>query len=161
MDVNTPHLSQLLAGAAASRPDHTAVEDEHGRSLSYADLSRAADRLATRLARWGVGRGDRVGLFLPKTIEAVAAIHGVLRSGAAYVPIDPTAPATRGAGICADARVRVLIVADELAPDPRRHWPDPGPLPRLIITGNASSLGPGDAAWDEILDDDAPTPLPP
>ena len=92
------HLSQLLDEAAARRPDHPAVEDEHGRTLTYAELARAADRLATRLARWGVGRGDRVGLFLPKGIEAVAAIHGILRSGAAYVPVDPTAPAIRGRG---------------------------------------------------------------
>src|SRR5258706_11944921 len=96
-----PHLSQLLERAAARRPDHPAVEDEHGRSLTYADLARAADRLATRLARWGAGRGDRVGLFLPKGLEAVAAIHGILRAGAAYVPVDPTAPVVRGAGIFA------------------------------------------------------------
>src|SRR6476619_5646635 len=86
------HLSQLLDQAAAVRPDHPAVEDERGRILTYAALARAADRLATRLARWGVGRGDRVGLFLPKRIEAVAAIHGVLRAGAAYVPVDPAGP---------------------------------------------------------------------
>src|SRR5881409_3948584 len=94
-----PHLSQLLARAAATRPGHPAVEDEHGRSLTYAALDRAADRLTARLGRWGVGRGDRVGLFLPKGIEAVAAIHGILRSGAAYVPADPTAPALRAAGL--------------------------------------------------------------
>src|SRR3954464_8981042 len=116
MDGNGNHLSQLLDEAAARRPDHPAVEDEHGRSLTYADLARAADRLATRLARWGVGRGDRVGLFLPKTVEAVAAIHGVLRSGAAYVPVDPTAPAPRGAGIFADGGVKAIVVAESLAP---------------------------------------------
>ena len=100
--------------AAARRPDHPAVEDEQGRTLTYAELAHAADRLATRLARWGVGRGDRVGLFLPKGLEAVAAIHGILRSGAAYVPVDPTAPALRGAGILADGGVKAVVVAAEL-----------------------------------------------
>src|SRR5437588_12358917 len=121
-----PHLSQLLERAAARRPDHPAALDEHGRALSYAALAHAADRLATRLARWGVGRGDRVGLFLPKGVEAVAAVHGVLRAGAAYVPVDPTAPALRGAGIFADGRVKAAVVAAELAPALRQSWPGPG-----------------------------------
>ena len=86
------HLSRLLDEAAARRPGHPAVEDERGGCLSYAELLRGADRLATRLTRWGVGRGDRVGLWLPKGLEAVAAVHGILRAGAAYVPVDPTGP---------------------------------------------------------------------
>ena len=71
--------------------------------------------------------GDRVGLFLPKAIEAVAAIHGVLRSGAAYVPVDPTAPATRGAGIFADGGVKAIVVAESLAAALREAWPGPCP----------------------------------
>src|SRR4051794_21717337 len=110
MTMDGTHLSQLLAQAAACRPDHPAVEDEQGRSLTYRELERAADRLATRLARWGVGRGDRVGLFLPKSPETVAAIHGVLRSGAAYVPADATAPVSRAAGIFGDGMVKAVIV---------------------------------------------------
>src|SRR3954447_4485244 len=106
-----PHLSQLLEQAAAARPDHPAVLDEHGRTLTYAALGHAADRLATRLARWGVGRGDRVGLFLPKSREAVAAIHGILRSGAAYVPVDPFAPTARGAAILAAGGVKAVVAA--------------------------------------------------
>ncbi|MBV8381347.1 MAG: hypothetical protein JOZ63_01995, partial [Planctomycetaceae bacterium] len=51
------HLSSLLDEAAARRPGHPAVEDEQGRTLTYADLAHRADRLATRLGRWGVGRG--------------------------------------------------------------------------------------------------------
>ena len=93
------HLSELLDNAALARPDHAAVEDEHGRRFTYAELWRAADRLATRMARWGIERGDRVGLWLPKSLEAVAAIHGILRAGASYVPVDPTGPAARAAAI--------------------------------------------------------------
>ena len=124
------HLSQLLDAAAARRPDHAAVEDESGRTLSFAVLARDADRLATRLARWGVSRGDRVGLWLPKSLETVAAIHGILRSGAAYVPVDPTGPAAprrrhlrrqRGQG----GRRR----RPRSPPACARHGPGPAPCP--------------------------------
>src|SRR5690242_7909223 len=131
-----PHLSQLLDAASARRPDVIAVEDEHGRTLSYEHLAHLADRLCARLNRWGVGRGDRVGLMLPKSLEAVAAIHGILRTGAAYVPVDPTAPAIRGAGIFADCAVRAVIVSASLAPTLRSAWPGPGPLPRMVVVGD-------------------------
>ena len=116
------HLSQLLEEAVARRPDHPAVEDEHGRRLSYAALERDADRLATRLARWGVDRGDRVGLWLPKSLEAVTSIHGILRTGASYVPVDPTGPAVRAASILESSGVKAAVVAAELAPALRAAW---------------------------------------
>ncbi len=157
-----PHLSQLLEESTARRPDALAVEDENGRTLTYAELARAADRLATRLERWGVSRGDRVGLLLPKGIEAVAAVHGVLRSGAAYVPVDPTAPALRGATIFADGGVKAVVASRGLAAELRRHWPGPGPAPRLIVVDpGPGDLGPSDAAWDDVMADDAPSPLAP
>ncbi|HEV3121216.1 MAG TPA: amino acid adenylation domain-containing protein [Isosphaeraceae bacterium] len=161
MSTDPRHLSQLLDEAAAARPHHTAVEDDQGQTCSYAELARAADRLATRLARWGVERGDRVGLYLPKGIEAVAAVHGILRAGAAHVPVDPSAPTVRGAGILADARVKAAVVAADLAPALRSAWPGPGPLPRLIVAGPREAAGPCDAAYEDVLADDAPAPLPP
>lgn len=116
------HLSQLLAEAATRRPDRAAVEDEWGRRLSYAQLLHGADRLATRLARFGVDRGDRVGLWLPKSLEAVTAVHGILRTGASYVPVDPTGPAARAAGILAASSVKAAVVAAELVPAFRTAW---------------------------------------
>jgi amino acid adenylation domain-containing protein len=164
------HLSHLLEAAAARRPDHAAVEDERGRTLSFADLAHAADRLATRLARWGVGRGDRVGLWLPKSLEAVAAIHGIIRSGAAYVPVDPAGPAVRAATILAASGVKAVFVSQSLAHALREAWTGPGPLPRLILVDPGEASEPesgaivpapaaGDAAWGEILSDDTPSPL--
>jgi amino acid adenylation domain-containing protein len=160
MGTDAHHLSQLLDRANLLRPDHPAVEDERGEIYTYRELFRAADRLATCLHRWGVGRGDRVGLFLPKGREAVATIHGILRSGGAYVPVDPGSPAIRGAGILADAGVKAVVVAAEHAGDLRDAWPVAGPLPRFVVVGDGRSC-PTDASWDRVMADDAPSPLPP
>ncbi|MDB5351265.1 MAG: amino acid adenylation enzyme/thioester reductase family protein [Planctomycetota bacterium] len=160
MSTDARHLSQLLDDAATRRPESVAVEDEHGRSLTYAQLAQVADRVSARLARWGVDRGDRVGLMLPKSPEAVAAIHGILRTGAAYVPVDPAAPPLRSAGIFVDCGVRAVVVSAALAPALRQAWPGPGPLPRLVVVGEEpGASGPGDASWDDILADDAPSPF--
>src|SRR6185437_10344696 len=143
------HLTQLLEGAATRRPDHPAVEDERGDRLTYAGLLRSADRVATRLARWGAGRGDRVGLWLPKGPEAIAALHGILRAGAAYVPADPTGPPARAAAILAAAGAKAAVVSSGLASALREEWPGGGPLPRLILVGDDATGTPsaGDAAW--------------
>jgi len=150
------HLSNLLDRAAREHPRTVAVQDERGRTYTYRELDRAADRVAARLVRWGVGRGDRVGVFLPKSLEAVAAIHGIVRTGAAYVPIDPTAPVSRGAGILSDCAVRTVVASDDLAASLRECWTGTAPLPRMIVVGEAND--PGDASWDAVMADDAPSP---
>lgn len=155
------HLGCLLEQAAERAGGRVAVEEESGRKITYAGLSGSADRLAARLGRWGIGRGDRVGLFLPKSIESVASIHGILRAGAAYVPADPTAPAVRGAGILADARVRSVVVSGPLASEFSSAWPGPGPRPRLVVVRGEGGTGPEDVSWAEVQSDDAPSPLPP
>jgi amino acid adenylation domain-containing protein len=98
---------------------------------------------------------------LPKGFEAVAAIHGVLRAGASYVPVDPSAPAARGVGILSDGGVKAAVVAPEWAASLRRRWQGPGPGPRLVLVGEEGAPGPADADWDDVLDDDAPSPLAP
>jgi amino acid adenylation domain-containing protein len=102
--------------AARSRPDHPAVEEPGGARIDYRGLDRLSDRLRDRLARLGVARGDRVGVWIPKSIDAVASLLGVLKSGAAYVPVDPTAPAARNAYILRDCEVAALLVEERFAP---------------------------------------------
>jgi amino acid adenylation domain-containing protein len=174
-----PHLSQLLEKAATEHPHHVAVEDEHDRRLSYAELLRGADRLAARLARWGVDRGDRVGLWLNKSLEAVTSVHGILRTGASYVPVDPNGPALRAGDILATSGVKAVIVSAGLAPALSAVWPSAAPMPRLIavgagpdihatpgaacdgdlVTGSYISPSAADVNWADVLADDAPAPL--
>jgi amino acid adenylation domain-containing protein len=107
-------VSHLVEAAAESRPDAIAVVDGK-RSFTYGELDQLSNRLANLLRAEGVRRGDRVGLCLEKSFEAVAAIYGVLKAGAAYVPLDPKAPATRQAYILRDAGVQVLLSSTKQA----------------------------------------------
>jgi amino acid adenylation domain-containing protein len=87
-----------------------AVEDSKS-SISYKDLAYLADEVRDRLYAFGVRPGDRVGIYLPKSIDAVASILGILRAGAAYVPVDPLAPPSRNAYIFADCGVKAIILS--------------------------------------------------
>jgi L-proline---[L-prolyl-carrier protein] ligase len=107
-------LHDVLARSAARHPDRVALREPAGGTLSYRGLEELSNRLRDRLVAMGVGRGDRVGIHLHKSIDAVASIFGILKCGAAYVPVDPTAPATRNGYIFADCSVKALIV--EAAP---------------------------------------------
>ncbi len=107
-------LFELVADAAHARPDSLAVAME-GRTLSYAALESASNRFARSLAARGVRRGDRVALWLPKSPEAIVALYGVMKAGAAYVPVDPSAPAARLAFIARDCGVAGLVTRADRA----------------------------------------------
>jgi amino acid adenylation domain-containing protein len=110
--VTEPLVDLRLAASAERHPDRTAVI--HGdRRLTNAELDVAANRLAHLLRDRGVGRGDRVGLYLDKSLEALIGVYGVLRASATYVPLDPGAPVSRLAGIAADAGIRFLVTGAE------------------------------------------------
>lgn len=159
------HLSQLLDAAAKRRPDHPAVENERGDVLTYAQLHDRADRLAAQLIRWGLSPGDRVGIWTPKSLEAIAAIHGTLRAGGVYVPVDPTGPAGRASTIFADGGAKVVVVAAKLAPALREAWGDRPDFPRLILVDDESAPSPvaePDASWSAVMagEPSAPGELP-
>src|SRR3990172_4231170 len=102
-------IHQFLHRSAQSRPDHLAVEDDEVRRITFGELADLSDRVRDRLSHAGVSRGDRVGVYLPKSIDAVATIFGVLKCGAAYVPVDPAAPVARNAYILSDCAVKILV----------------------------------------------------
>ena len=109
-------LHEYFIAAAARHPEHVAVREASGASITYRDLDRLTDRLRDRLARRGVQRGDRVGIYLHKSIDSLACILGILKCGAAYVPVDPTSPAARNAYIFHDCSVRAVMTEASLAP---------------------------------------------
>ncbi len=107
-------LPQLVTRAAAARPDSPAVVMD-GVTLTYGELEARSNRFARSLVSHGVRRGDRVGLWLPKSPEAVVALYGVMKAGAAYVPVDPHAPPARLAYIARDCAVAGLVTTSDRA----------------------------------------------
>ncbi len=82
-------------------------------TLSYAALSERSNKLARTLYKLGVRRSDRVGIFLHKCIEIPVALHGIMKAGAAYVPLDTAAPTERLVEIIRDCGIRHLVTADD------------------------------------------------
>lgn len=87
-------LSQILDRAAQDAPEQEAFRCE-GESLTYQTLWLRANGLANHLIQQGVQRGDRIGIYLNKSLESAIAIYGTWKAGAAYVPLDPNAPLAR------------------------------------------------------------------
>ena len=95
-------ITELWAAQVARAPEAVAMSCE-GRSWTYREVEEAANRLAHLLAGHGVGPGGCVGLLLPRSAQAIVAILAVLKTGAAYVPIDAGLPAARIGFMLADA----------------------------------------------------------
>ena len=101
-------VPELVEAQARRNPLAVAVVDG-ARNLTYGDLSRDARAVAGSLRARGVGRGDLVGILLPRSASSIVAHLGVLAAGAAYVPLDHTHPPARIARALADAGARLLL----------------------------------------------------
>ncbi len=101
-------LDQVFRVRARTFADHVAVSDGQ-RTMTYAELDAASDRLATRLRGQGVGAGSLVGLYIGRHVAAVAGLLGILKAGGAYLPLDPSYASERTRFILQDSRVEVLV----------------------------------------------------
>ncbi|MFJ3495852.1 amino acid adenylation domain-containing protein [Streptomyces sp. NPDC086091] len=107
-------LHQHLAEHARRTPHAVAVE-HRGHTLTYAELDDQARQLAWRLRRLGVGPETVVGICAERGPDLVRAAFGVLRSGGAFVPLDPQHPTDRLAYMARDSRMRVLLTQRALS----------------------------------------------
>ncbi|MFG1478725.1 amino acid adenylation domain-containing protein [Xanthobacter sp. V4C-4] len=103
-----------IAAAARARPDAIAVTCGDD-ALTYAALDRAAERLARRLAAEGAGPGQIVGICAARTPALVAGLIAILKTGAAYLPLDPLYPPARLAHMARDAGIALVLADDENA----------------------------------------------
>ena len=105
----------LIEAQAHRSPDSVAVSSADV-SLTYRELYRRANQLAHALRQRNVGPGSRVGILLRHSVETIVAIVGVLKAGAAYVPLDPDYPVARLRHYLDSADVRVVLTTSDLAP---------------------------------------------
>ncbi|WP_204046451.1 non-ribosomal peptide synthetase, partial [Acrocarpospora phusangensis] len=108
-------MTELFGAMARATPDAPAVITESG-TTTYAELSRQADRLSQALRTLDPHPGSVVGILLPTSSDAIAAILGVLRAGCAYLPLDPTHPPDRLTDLLTTAHA-IAVVADTTAVD--------------------------------------------
>ncbi|MHA6616937.1 Pls/PosA family non-ribosomal peptide synthetase [Pseudonocardia sp. DLS-67] len=108
-------LEHFFEAGCDRNPSAVAVEDGD-LALTYAELERRANQLAHLLRAHGVVAGSRVGLLLERSWLTYAALLGVLKAGATFVPIDPGAPADRVAYIAENAALNLLLSTTTLAP---------------------------------------------
>ncbi|WP_406108780.1 amino acid adenylation domain-containing protein [Micromonospora globbae] len=109
----TQTLHAPIEERAARTPDAVALRFE-GRSVTYAELNAAANRVAHRLRAAGVGPETLVGVCAERSVELVAGLLGVLKAGGAYLPLDPEYPADRLAFMLTDADAPVVLVQEHL-----------------------------------------------
>ncbi len=101
-------VHRAIERQAAATPDAPAATDR-GRTLSYAQLDTASNRLARRLREGGAGPGEKVGILLERDVDLVVAVHAVLKSGAAYVPLHTGWPVERLTRVLDDAGVETVL----------------------------------------------------
>jgi acyl-CoA ligase (AMP-forming) (exosortase A-associated) len=157
----TDQLHELILKSAARTPGAVAVTHK-GAELAYEALAAQIGRVANGLLALGIARLDRVAIYLPKTLETVAAMFGATRAGGVFVPVNPLLKPPQVAHILRDCNVRVLITsearAQELLPV-LQQCPD---LRALVLTDRERNLP--DAghiavlSWPELLALSAPRP---
>jgi amino acid adenylation domain-containing protein len=157
MSARGASLHRYLAASARRAPHALAVVEPGGGAIAYADLDRLSDRVRDRLRAIGVEPGDRVGIHLRKSIDAVAALYGILKAGAAYVPVDPTAPAARNAYILHDCAVAAVVLERRFDARLRAEHAALGPFPASIVVEEAGG-GAGLARALDALDAAVPAP---
>jgi amino acid adenylation domain-containing protein len=111
METNMPEsLIDLLHETARRQPDAPAVSDTD-RRLTYGQLAAQVDTLAATLNRHGIGVEDRVAVHLPRGVDAVVAVLGITRAGAAYLPVDERYPADRRDYMLTDGALTAVVTA--------------------------------------------------
>ena len=126
-------IHQLFEERVALHPESSAVIFE-GETVTYRELDSRANCLAHRLTGMGVGPGDRVAICIERSVEMVAGLLGILKAGAAYVPLDPAYPVERLAFLLEDSSPSALLTQNHIATRLPGHA-----VPLLFVDDAASS----------------------
>ncbi|WP_128430374.1 non-ribosomal peptide synthetase [Streptomyces cyaneus] len=147
-NVPTGTFPELFHRHVTARPDATAVVDEHG-SVTYRELDERANRLAHHLRALGAGRDTLVGLCVERDAGMAAGLLGIMKAGAAYLPLDPGYPDERLAYMLGDSGARLVVTQESL----RDRLPESG---AVLVDRDRAELerGPGTAPDVELHRDD-------
>ncbi|MDB6057079.1 MAG: tycC, partial [Verrucomicrobiales bacterium] len=150
---------ELFEAQASKTPDAVAAVFE-GKSLTYQQMDRSANNLAAHLQQLGAAPGRRIGIQCERSLEMLVSVLAVMKSGAAYVPLDPGFPKERLAYMCEDAELTAIITqkkfsnaiaatgakvvcADEFVAvqseaSKHKHYSDPNALAYVIYTSGST-----------------------
>ena len=126
-------LHHLLINSALKFPHKKAVSFNN-ESISYSELNKETNQLANVLRKNGIKRGDRVGIYLNKSIPSIISIFGILKAGAVYVPLDPKAPTSRISYIIQNCEISCLLTSSKKISSVIKFIPDQKSLKFIIIT---------------------------
>ncbi|MFJ3722525.1 amino acid adenylation domain-containing protein [Streptomyces sp. NPDC090045] len=142
----TDRLHALVEAQAGLRPDAPAVECGDT-VLTYRELTERADRLAHRLRSLGAGPEQLIGVCLPRSADMVVTVLGILKAGAAYVPLDPGYPQGRIDLMVRDSGVSLIVTDRSVAATGRLNGgsgdgDDAGAAPTLVLVDDIGDEGP-------------------
>lgn len=126
-------LHHLLIKSAARLPDKEAVRFQE-QSLTYAQLETLTNQMARTLRAIGVRRGDRVGIYIHKSLASIISVFGIMKAGGVYVPLDPNTPPKRLAYITRNCDIKVLLTSTEKLARLLQFFAEDTPLETLILT---------------------------
>ncbi len=154
-------LPQLLIATAERFPEKAALVFQNQR-LSYLELDEASNRLAHALKKNGVRRGDRVGIFINKSLPAYVSVFGILKAEAVYVPLDPGAPAKRLRYIINNCGIHCLLSTANKIEPLEQIGAEGAPLQRIIFVDNQPGperlAGAAVVPWLEVLQENSCCP---
>lgn len=132
-------LQHLLEESARQHPERKAVIFD-GRSICYRELEETSNKLANVLLSLGVSRGDRVGIFMPKMINSIVSVFGIMKAGGVYVPIAPDAPVKRIEYILNNCGIKHLITTEKRIEILRQVFDNGCPVGKIILADTTCKI---------------------
>ena len=144
-------IPQAIDQVAARYPEKEAIRI-YDESLTYAELVQRSNQLARQLRDQGVKHRDRVGIYMNKCMETALAIYGIMKAGAAYVPLDPSSPSNRIKYVIADCGIRHLVMNSGKLNDLKEVLAEKTTIECVIGISSDNDLPVRCISWNEVYD---------
>ena len=146
--INT--LTDIVKYSAQRYPEQAAYTDGKN-EVSYSQLESKTSQLASRLLEYGLKPQDRVGIYMPRSLESAIAVYGIMKAGGVFVPLDPLAPASRTAYLIRDCGITLLVTVENQRKKISRVLEQHDSLLEAIV-GIDQDLGCQYVSWDTIYE---------